>query len=474
MRSSVLFVLAPLLTATTTNAFAPRSDIVEADQQRIVNDGLARKRWVWATSIIQDGDEGAPPVGDNVNLLSGSTDPVSTPEPTPTPPSFPPQSNIPSSSSALPISSDSQRLLAGLTMSFNSTSTTKAPLAAARPTTTVPAREQRHRRPHHPAKHRHGSTSTSISSEIAKDEDDAAPALVDPSADLDKRYYWGPSIIQDPAPGDASPSSSSGLPPIGAGHSTPNPGDVLTPPTFPPRPDPTPSTSSTSNSTDDDESSSEPTPTPTSNSDPSPSETPRYRGHNLSEIQAIRESAKMSYESRLAAESLSREQAAAAASSSAGDDGNDDSDADEGEGTDGSSSLSNGDAGDQDGDSPPDETGPITPAPDPSTTTTPHYTGHDRSEIQALRESAKLERISRLSVAAAKKSREAAERATKTVDGARDDPDRAESTATTRVWTKIRDYRSKIPTSQPRLERVVRRSPPREVVKHRRRADRND
>ncbi|GAA5933124.1 uncharacterized protein JCM15063_002304 [Sporobolomyces koalae] len=44
------------------------------------------------------------------------------------------------------------------------------------------------------------------------------------------RYYWGPTIIQDPQPSDTASQ-----PPIGGDHSTPNPFEHVTYPSFPPR-----------------------------------------------------------------------------------------------------------------------------------------------------------------------------------------------------------------------------------------------
>ncbi|GAA5849811.1 hypothetical protein JCM3766R1_007024 [Sporobolomyces carnicolor] len=74
-----------------------------------------------------------------------------------------------------------------------------------------------------------------------------------------RRYYWGPSIIQDPEPGDESVSQ----PPIGGGHSTPDASQGLTPPSFPPRPAPSSSSSPVS--------SADPAPSPSSSPDSSSS-----------------------------------------------------------------------------------------------------------------------------------------------------------------------------------------------------------
>lgn len=52
------------------------------------------KRWIWATSVIQDGATGVPPPGQNANLLSGLTMPADTPTVSLNSPTFAP---VPSS-----------------------------------------------------------------------------------------------------------------------------------------------------------------------------------------------------------------------------------------------------------------------------------------------------------------------------------------------------------------------------------------
>ncbi|GAA5911644.1 uncharacterized protein JCM6883_002432 [Sporobolomyces salmoneus] len=74
-----------------------------------------------------------------------------------------------------------------------------------------------------------------------------------------KRYYWGPTIIQDPEPGDTASQ-----PPIGGGNTTPDASQGLTRPSFPPRPQSSTTSSATSESSSS--VSSDPLPSPSSSS----------------------------------------------------------------------------------------------------------------------------------------------------------------------------------------------------------------
>ncbi|GAA5885389.1 hypothetical protein JCM16303_006030 [Sporobolomyces ruberrimus] len=76
------------------------------------------------------------------------------------------------------------------------------------------------------------STPSSVFSEISFNSSTttrAPAATITPSNDLTKRYYWGSSILQDPEPGDTSSQ-----PPIGGENTTPNAQAGLTRPSFPP------------------------------------------------------------------------------------------------------------------------------------------------------------------------------------------------------------------------------------------------
>ncbi|GAA5951711.1 hypothetical protein JCM3765_003091 [Sporobolomyces pararoseus] len=122
----------------------------------------------------------------------------------------------------------------------------------------------------------------------------------------EKRYYWGPSIIQDPEPGDTSSQ-----PPIGGDHTTPDASQGLTPPSFPPLPSPSSSSesethSSSPSSPPDESSSSAAPPEPTApNSTDSDGETEdpttsAFFNTKLADNRAKREKARISYTSKLA------------------------------------------------------------------------------------------------------------------------------------------------------------------------------
>ena len=165
---------------------------------------------------------------------------LTTPQAQPTAPSFPPHDSPPSDSFG--------------SLSFNSSTTARAP----RSTKTPHARVHRQ----------------------------------------DKRYYQGSSIIQDPAPGDTA-----SLPPIGGGRTTPDIGG-LTPPTFPPRPSATPSSTQSTELTNETTSTTE---TPA---------TKHLRNPILAENQRLRAIAWNSYTSRLAMDSRLAQEADTSTSSS--------------------------------------------------------------------------------------------------------------------------------------------------------------
>lgn len=198
------------------------------------------RRWVWATSIIQDGAWDAPPVGENANLLSSSAYPVTTPAAALTPPSFPPVAASSSiSSSTTPPPAPSSTTVPPPAIAVAAAPTTLAAPAAA--TTTSAAHGLAAFNPKHIFEeieagfeklfHIHQSTTT------------AAPVQSTSAAPNAKRWVWATSIIQD---GDPN------APPVGSNYNllsgtTPanTPAATLVPPSFPPVKATPPSSSTT-------------------------------------------------------------------------------------------------------------------------------------------------------------------------------------------------------------------------------------
>ncbi|BGP35523.1 hypothetical protein JCM10296v2_007361 [Rhodotorula toruloides] len=207
---------------------------------RAVHGQQENRRWVWATSIIQDGAKGAPPVGENANLLSSSAYPVMTPAAALTPPSFPPVvASSSSSSSTTPPPAPSATSVPPPAIAVAAASTTLAAPAAA--TTTSAPHGLAAFNPKHIFEeieagfeklfHIHHTTTT------------AAPVQTTSAAPNAKRWVWATSIIQD---GDPN------APPVGSNYNllsgtTPanTPAATLVPPSFPPVDAPSPSSSTT-------------------------------------------------------------------------------------------------------------------------------------------------------------------------------------------------------------------------------------
>lgn len=232
-------VASAAVNSTSTTTPAPKTSMTPGVRKfghkavgRAHHGNPENRRWVWATSIIQDGATGAPPPGQNANLLSSSAHPVTTPAAALTPPSFPPIAASSSSTTTPPAASISVPAPA-IAVAAAST-TLAAPLAAT--TTSSP----------HGLKqifeeiesgferlfHIHQSTTT------------AAPAQTTSAAPNAKRWVWATSIIQD---GDTS------APPAGSNYNllsgtTPanTPAATLVPPSFPPVRSPSPSSSTSS------------------------------------------------------------------------------------------------------------------------------------------------------------------------------------------------------------------------------------
>ncbi|GAA5906314.1 hypothetical protein JCM6882_002699 [Rhodosporidiobolus microsporus] len=171
----------------------------EGEEEEELHD--EQKRWVWSNSIIQDDTpaSAAPPVGENVNQLSSSAYPVTTPAATLVAPSFPPKSSqtpAPSSSSSAEavsvfISSTTSVAANAVVTPASSTTVSAAPAAQ----TTSPVRHWWNPKTffeeleHSFARlfHLNHATSTATTS--------AAPVATETGNQ--KRYVWSNQIIQD-------------------------------------------------------------------------------------------------------------------------------------------------------------------------------------------------------------------------------------------------------------------------------------
>ncbi|GAA5840408.1 hypothetical protein JCM11251_006552 [Rhodosporidiobolus azoricus] len=179
-----------------------------------------QKKYIWGGSVIQDGDEGMPPVGGgNQNMLSdGTTIPMTTPGPAhyPTPPF--PFRPPPSSAGETAVSEGKEFTLIvpriglasePLPPSPTTTSAAQkwylAPPAAPAPATTTPSAAQKwYLAP--PAAPAPATTTTRAPrltyaqrKEAALAAAGAAQGAFGEQAKREKRWYWGP-IIQDPTP----------------------------------------------------------------------------------------------------------------------------------------------------------------------------------------------------------------------------------------------------------------------------------
>ncbi|GAA5886424.1 hypothetical protein JCM16303_002531 [Sporobolomyces ruberrimus] len=178
---------------------------------------VKEKRWAWGTSIIQDDSPDAPPVGENVNLLSsGTTIPVNTPVAVLTPPSFPPLAD-PTVSSVGPIETPAQENATPEVVAPASSSVSAAsPEIAALGTSGI-----------HELLVKLQAEIDALAKVYAQAT--ASGAAVDAAAATSpvenaKRWVWGPSIIQDDTP-------SSNAPPIGQNTNLFNPAVPVATPT---------------------------------------------------------------------------------------------------------------------------------------------------------------------------------------------------------------------------------------------------
>ncbi|GAA5939818.1 uncharacterized protein JCM15063_004311 [Sporobolomyces koalae] len=186
------------------------------------------KRYIWATSIIQDGDENVPPVGDNANLLSSATIALNTPVAQLTPPSFPPVAATTTSSVSVPVETPSTAGQEnGAEQAAQIVASASSTLSAAVADLTSPATAMVG-----------GPAIQSLLVKIQSELDalaqvyhqaTATQAAVDAAAETSpaenaKRWVWGKSIIQDNSP-------SSGLPPIGQNTNLLNPSIQVATPT---------------------------------------------------------------------------------------------------------------------------------------------------------------------------------------------------------------------------------------------------
>lgn len=226
----------PKLVDATLNIQA-RNVEPSAEERRAFLDGMsgrmAKKRWVWGTSILQDDPQATgvpgPPIGPNVNGFSNSAV-VNPPPPTMIAPSFPPLPKPTASSSAPPV--------VGPPAPFPSPS----PLPTVMPVKNVaPARSssvvlRSSRAPRIQGRGDSGCPKVYITDnqqKLAGDEQDKKEKEKK-EKEKNKRWIWATSILQDD---DFTPPA--GQPTIG-GINSPGaeatPTAIMVPPTFPPIP----------------------------------------------------------------------------------------------------------------------------------------------------------------------------------------------------------------------------------------------
>ncbi|BGP27785.1 hypothetical protein Rt10032_c13g5128 [Rhodotorula toruloides] len=235
-QSANVLVAPVAVNSSSTTTSAPKTSMTPVARKfghkavgRALHGQQENRRWVWATSIIQDGATDAPPVGQNANLLSSSAYPVTTPAAALTPPSFPPvaaPSSSSSSSTTAPAPSSTSVPAPAIAVAAASTtlgapaaaSTTSAPhgLAAFNPKHIFEEIESGFEK----LFHIHHSTTT------------AAPVQSTSAAPNAKRWVWATSIIQN---GDLN------APPVGSNYNllsgtvaADTPAATLVPPSFQP------------------------------------------------------------------------------------------------------------------------------------------------------------------------------------------------------------------------------------------------
>lgn len=220
----------PISSGSSSLTTPPASTSSRAARQPIVNRKkpaaapatvpVAReKRWTWGTSIIQDGSEDAPPVGQNANLLSsGTTIALNTPVVQLTPPSFPPRPE--------PTQLESNGGAQAAAQVVESASSTLSAVASAMTLPVVetsPAQASNIEALLAKLQEQIDALASAYSQASATAEAVDAAAQTSP-ADNAKRWVWGPSIIQDDTP-------SSEAPPIGQNTNLFNPSLPVATPT---------------------------------------------------------------------------------------------------------------------------------------------------------------------------------------------------------------------------------------------------
>ncbi|GAA5967161.1 hypothetical protein JCM3765_001549 [Sporobolomyces pararoseus] len=174
------------------------------------------KRWTWGTSIIQDGDSNAPPVGENANLLSSATIALNTPVAQLTPPSFPPIAE-PTQAVAAQDNAEGAQAAAQVVESASST-LSAVPAEVTSPVGTSSIQDLL-------VKLQEQIDALASAYSQASATSDAVDAAAETSpAENAKRWVWGPSIIQDDTP-------SSEAPPIGQNTNLFNPSMPVATPT---------------------------------------------------------------------------------------------------------------------------------------------------------------------------------------------------------------------------------------------------
>lgn len=186
------------------------------------------RRWIWATSVIQDGATDVPPPGSNANLLSNGA-PATTPAATLVSPTFPPEpATIPSQSSddqsqPTEVPTSAPVAVGDAASNSNESSTSTTSTAAAPESTPVAMLFDLFRKiaaGFEELLQEHASSSAAAESSAA-----ATP--------VDKRWIWATSVIQDGATGVPPPGQNANLLSTPAIPATTPPANLV-PPSFPP------------------------------------------------------------------------------------------------------------------------------------------------------------------------------------------------------------------------------------------------
>ncbi|GAA5869409.1 hypothetical protein JCM3774_001446 [Rhodotorula dairenensis] len=182
------------------------------------------RRWIWATSVIQDGAADVPPPGTNANLL-GNGAPANTPTATLVSPTFPTEPAVPTTESSLAQPQPTEVAASAPAVAVAGVQSQDASLSSAGPVEPMDA-----------------PTAMLFDlfqklqagfEELLRDSAANAPPTATSVPTNDKRWIWATSVIQDGATGVPPPGQNANLLPTPAMPAT-TPAVNLVSPSFPP------------------------------------------------------------------------------------------------------------------------------------------------------------------------------------------------------------------------------------------------